>query len=107
MVDRDAISKFGGNEDFVGSLGFLASPRKLGHRTKEAAIALGRDDLGKLLWNFTIEGKLLELGKAQVAKWVVPMHEFSLIVGGRELDVFSFLCWRRGVKGKRHSLDDL
>jgi hypothetical protein len=40
------------------------------------------------------QGKLLELGKAQVAKLVVPTHEFSLITGGRELDVFSFPCLR-------------
>jgi hypothetical protein len=72
--DRDTLSSFDGNENFVGSLGFLASPGKLGHRTKEAASTLERDDLGKLLWDFTIEGKLLELGKAQVAKLVVPTH---------------------------------
>jgi hypothetical protein len=94
LVNKDALSRFGGNEDSVGSLGFLALPGKLGHHTKEAASALGRDDLGKLLWNFTIKGELLELGKAQVAKSVLPTHEFSLIVSGCELDVFSFLCWR-------------
>ncbi len=87
MVHSDALSRLGGDEDFVGSLGFLALPGKLGHCTKVAASALGQDDLGKLHWNFTIVGKLLELGKAQVAKLVVPTHEFSLIVGSRELDV--------------------
>ena len=62
--------------------------------TKQAASTLGRQHLGKLLWDFTIEGELLELGKNQVAKLVVPTHEFSLITGGRELDVFSFPCLR-------------
>jgi hypothetical protein len=107
LGDGDSLSRFGGNEDFVGSLGFLALPGKLGHCTKKAAGALGRHDLGKFLWDLTVEGKLLELGKAQVAKLVVPMYEFSLIIGSRELDVFSFLCWRCGVKGMRPSSDDL
>ncbi len=65
-----------------------------------AASALGRDDLlGKLLQDFTIEGELIELGKGQVAKSEVPTHDFSLIIGGRKLDVFSFLCWN--ARGQR------
>ncbi len=88
MVNGDTLSRFGGNKDLVGSLGFLASPGKLGHS------ALGRDDLGNFIWDFTIEGELLELGKCQAAKPVVQTHEFSLIVDGCKLDVFSFLCWR-------------
>ncbi len=92
MDDGDALSRFGGDEHFVGSLGFLASPGKLGHCTKEAASAHGQDDLRKLLWDFTIECELLELGKAQVAKLAVPTYEFGLIIGGCKLDVFSFLC---------------
>jgi hypothetical protein len=43
----------------MGSLGFIASPGKLGHCAKEKAGTLGQDDLGKLLWDFTIEGELL------------------------------------------------
>ncbi len=82
------------------SLGVFALPGKLGHCTKKVASALGQDDLDKLLQDFTIEGELHELGKAQMAKSVVPTHEFSLIVGSRELDVFSFFQWRQGVKGK-------
>ncbi len=82
MVDRDALSWFGCNKDLVGSLGFLALPGKLGHRTKKTAGALGWHNLGEFLWDLTIESKLLELGKAQVAKAVVPTHELSLIVGG-------------------------
>jgi hypothetical protein len=91
----------------VISLGFLASPGKLGHCPKKAASALGRQNLGKLLWDLAIEGELLELGKAQVAKAVLSAHELSLIVGGQELDVFSFLYQRQGVKGKRPLSDDL
>ncbi len=82
----------------MGRLGFLALPWKLGHCAKEAAGALGQHNLGKFHWDLTIESKLLELGKAYVAKAVVPMHELSLIVSSRELDVFSFLWWRQGVK---------
>ncbi len=88
------------------SLGFLASPGKLCHHPKEAACALGRQNLGKLFGDLDIEGKLLELRDAQVAKAVLPVHEFGLVVGGRELDVFCFLGWRLGIKGKRPSLDD-
>ena len=49
LVNGDALSRFGGNKDLVGSLGFLALPGKLGHHTKKAAVTLGQDDLGKLL----------------------------------------------------------
>ncbi len=65
--------------------------------------------LASFCWDLTVEGKLLELGKAQVAKLAVPAHELSisLIVGGCKLDVFSFLCWRQGVKGKMPLSDDL
>jgi hypothetical protein len=81
LVNRDTFSWLGCNEDFVRSLGFLASPWELGHCAKEAAGALGRHDLGKFLWDLTVESYLFELGKAQVAKRVVPTHELSLIVG--------------------------
>ncbi len=64
---------------------------KLGHCPKKAACALGWQNLGKLLWDLIIEGELLELRKAQVAKVVVPLHELSLVGGGRELDIFNFL----------------
>jgi hypothetical protein len=82
---------FGHNEGLMICLGFLALPRKLRHYPKKAACALGRQYLGKLLWDLAVEGKLLELGEAQVAKAVMPAHELGLIVGGHELDVFSFL----------------
>ncbi len=107
LVNRDTLSRFGCNENFLISLGFLTLPGKLGHRPKNAACALGRQNLGKLLWDLAIEGEQLELWEAQVAKAVAPAHKLSLVVGGHELDVFSFLCWRRGVKGKRPLSDDL
>jgi hypothetical protein len=63
LVNRDALSWFG-----------LALLGKLGHRPKKAACALGRQNLDKPLWGLAIEGKLLELRKAQVAKLVELMH---------------------------------
>ncbi len=82
-------------------------PGKLGHCPQKTPCALGRHNLGKLLQDLAIECMLLELREAQVAKAVVPVHKLSLVVCGRKLDVFSFLCWRRGVKGKRPLSDDL
>ena len=82
MVNRDALSRFGCDEDLVVSLGFLAFPRKLCHRAKQAANTLGRQHLGKLLWDLAIEGKLLELWEGKVTKVVMPLHEPSLFVGG-------------------------
>ncbi len=107
LVDRDTLSRFGCDENFVISLGFLALPGKLGHCAEKSACALGWQNLGKLLWDLAIEAELLELREAQVAKAVVPAHKLGLVVRGHELDVFSFLCWRRGVKGERPLLDDL
>ncbi len=107
MVDRDTLSRFGHNENFVISLGFLALPGKLGHCPKKAACALGQQNLGKLLWYLAIEGKLLEIREAQVAKTVVPADKLSLVISGRKLDIISFLCRRGGVKGKRPLMDDL
>jgi hypothetical protein len=78
----------------VISLGFIASPEKLRHCPKEAACTLGRENLGELLKGLAIEGELLELREAQVAKAVVPGHELSLVIGGRKLDIFGFLGWR-------------
>jgi hypothetical protein len=67
LVNRDALSWFGCNEDLVGSLDFFALLGKLGHCAKEATSALGRRNLDKFLGDFTIESKLLELRDAQVA----------------------------------------
>ncbi len=74
----------------MGSLGLFATPRWLGHCSEEAAGALRRHNFGKCLGDFAIEGKLLELGEAQVAKAVVPLHELGLFISGGELCVLSF-----------------
>ncbi len=91
LVDGDTLSRFGCNEDLVISLGFLSLPGKLCHRPKEATCALGRQNLGELLWDLAIEGKLLELREAQVAKAIVLAYELGLVVSGRKLDAFGFL----------------
>ncbi len=72
------------------SLGFLASPEKLGHRAKQASCTLGRQPLDELLWDLTIDGKLLEFWKGKVTEAVMPTHELGLFVSGRELDVLHF-----------------
>jgi hypothetical protein len=107
LVDGDTLSRFGCGESFIFSLGFFVLPGKLGLCPKKAACALGRQALGKLLWDLAIEGSLLELREAQVAKAVVPVHMLGLVVGGRKLGVFGFLGQWQGVKGKRPSLEDL
>ncbi len=63
---------------------------------QKAACTLGRQHLGKLLWDLAIEGKLLELGEAQVTKAVMPVHELGLIVACYKLEVFGFFVfgWR-------------
>ncbi len=63
-------------------LGFLASPRKLCHRAKQAASLLGRQHLGKLLWILSVECKLFEPWKSLKTKAVMPSHELGLLVGG-------------------------
>ncbi len=93
LVDQDTLSRFGCNKDLMVGLGFIALTRKLCHCTKNAACTFGRQHLGKLLWDLAVEGKLLKLGEAQVTKAVMPLHELGLIVSGRKLDVFGFLCW--------------
>ncbi len=69
---------------------FLASPGKLSHCAEKAACTLGRQHLGKLLWDLAIEGKLLELWKTHMPEAVMPSHELSLIVGRCKLDVLGF-----------------
>jgi hypothetical protein len=93
LFDQDSLSRFGCNEDLVVGFSFLASPRKLSC-AKKAACTLGWQHLGKLLWDFAIEGELLELGKAHVTKTVMPLHELGLVLGSCKLDLFGFLGWR-------------
>jgi hypothetical protein len=78
LVNRDTLSRFGCNENLVISLGFLTLPGKLRPCPKEAACALGRQNLGKLLWDLAVEGKLLELREAQVAK-AVPVKNYKRV----------------------------
>jgi hypothetical protein len=106
LIDQDSLPRFVYDENLVISHGFLASPGKLCHCPKEAACTLGRQNFGKLLWDLAVEGKLLELGEAQVAQAVMPAHELGLIGGGRKLDIVGFLGHRQGVKVKRPSSDD-
>ncbi len=74
--------------------GFLALSGKLGDHAKKAASTLGRQHLSKLLWDLTVEGKLLELWEAHVAKAVMPSHELGLVVGGPVLDIIGFFSQR-------------
>ncbi len=94
MVNGDALPRLGCGEDLVRGLGFFAAPRNLGHRTKDAASALGWRDFCQLLGYFTVEGELLELWEGEMTKVVVSSHQFSLIVGGGEVDVLSLFLWR-------------
>ncbi len=55
---------------------------------------LGGSTLASSFWDLAVEGELLELREAQVAKAVMPVHELGLIIGGHELEVFGFFGWR-------------
>ncbi len=83
LANQDALSRFGRDEDLVVGLGFFALPGKRSHCTKKAASTLGRQHLGKLLWDLAIEGKLCELWEGKVTKAVMPLHELGLFIGGR------------------------
>jgi hypothetical protein len=91
LVNQDALSRFGCDKDLVVGLGFFALPRKLCNCVEKAACKLGRQHLGKLLWDVAVEGKLLEPWEALVTKGLMPLHELGLIVSGCKLDVFGFL----------------
>jgi hypothetical protein len=69
-------------------------PRNLGHCGKEDPSTLGRHNFSQFLGDFVIEGKLLKLGEAQMAKVVVPSHELSLFVSGGNLGVLYLLQQR-------------
>ncbi len=94
LIDGDALPRLGGNEKIVRGLSFFAAPRNLSHRAKEAASALGWHDFCQLLGDFPVEGELFELCEGKVTKGVVPLHQFSLIVGGGKMDVLSLFRWR-------------
>jgi hypothetical protein len=61
LVNPDALSRFGCGKDLVVGLDFLVLPRKLPYCAKQAANTLGRQHLGKLLWDLAIEGGLFKL----------------------------------------------
>ncbi len=63
MVDGDALPRLGCDKDFVRSLGLFAAPRNFCHSAEETACTLGWHDLGELLGDFAIDGKLLEPGE--------------------------------------------
>jgi hypothetical protein len=94
LMDGDALPRLGGDKDLVRGLSFFATPRNLSHRAEKAASALGWRDFCQLLGDFPVEGKLFELCEGKVTKAVVPLHQFSLIVGGGEMDVLSLFRWR-------------
>jgi hypothetical protein len=71
-----------------------ALPGKLSHCAEQAASTVGRQHLGKLLWNLAVEGKLFELWKGKVTEAVMPLHELGLFISGRELDVLGFFGQR-------------
>ncbi len=56
---------------------FVIAPNR-----QPAHLTLGRQNLGKLLWDLAIEGKLLELWEGMVTEAVMPLHEVGLFVGG-------------------------
>ncbi len=94
LIDGGALPRLGGDKDLVRGLSFFAAPRNLSHRAEEAANALEWRDFCQLLGDFPVEGKLFELCEGKVTKAVVPSHQFSLIVGGGNMDILSLFRWR-------------
>ena len=94
MIDGDALPRLGGNENLVRGLGLFTVPRNFSHCAEKAASALGWRDVRQLLGDFPVEGELLELCEGKMTEAVVPLHEFSLIVGSGEVDVLPRLRWR-------------
>ena len=105
MIDRDALPRLGCDKDLVRGLSFFAAPRNLSHCPEEATSAFGWCDGRQLLGDFPIEGELLELCEGKMTKAELPLHVFSLIVGGNEVDVLSFFWWRCRIEGERPTLN--
>ncbi len=78
LIDTNTLSCLHRHKHFGG--GLSSFPGYPGHSTKEPSRAGRRLDLGQLSWDLAIQGKLLELGEGQVAKAVMPVHEFGLVV---------------------------
>ncbi len=79
----------------------MSSPGYFGHGAKEASHAGRRLDLGQTSRDLAIKHQLLELGEGQVAKAVMPAHEFGLVVNCGQVDVLVFLKLGINVKGER------
>ena len=94
MIDEDALPQLGCDKDLVRGLGLFTAPRNLSHCAEEAASALGWLDFCQLWGDFPVEGELLELCEGEMTKAVVPLHEFSLIVGSGEVDALPLFRWR-------------
>ncbi len=79
----------------------MSSPGYFGHGVKEASRAGRRLDLGQTLRDLAVEHQLLELAEGQVAKAVMPEHEFSLVINCGQLDVLVFLKLGINFEGKQ------
>ncbi len=67
---------------------------------------LGGLALASFLGISPLSASCFSLAKGK-SKAVVPMHQLSLIVGGRELSVLTLLLRGQGVEGKGAAADDL
>jgi hypothetical protein len=100
VVNKDASPWLGGNKDSVLALAFFAPPWNLSHCAKQAACSSGSMDIDQSLRDLAMIGKLLELLECKVAKMIVPMHQFSLVVWSlNELFLGLLHGWRR-VEGQ-------
>ncbi len=82
----------------------MSSPGYFGHGAKEASRAGRRFDIGQTSRDLAVKRQLLELGEGQVAKVVMPAHEFGLVVDCGQVDVLVFLKLRINLKGERSHL---
>ena len=65
------------------------SPRHLSHGTIEATSTCWWLDTCKFLGELVVLGKVLELGKREVAKMMMPAHQLGLIICGDVIDTVS------------------
>ncbi len=108
VVHRDALPRLDGNKDrmILVAMSFGA-PRKICHGPKEAAGASRWANVGEACRNLTVEGKGLESREGFVPEAVVPMHQFSLVVGSGE-GIFILLGKsRRRVKHQCLTMDGI
>ena len=67
----------------------FSSPRHLSHDTIEATSTCWWLDTCKFLGDLVVLGKVLELGKREVAKTMMSAHQLSLIICGDVIDSVS------------------